>query len=164
MTSGLSLAISVELTPSASEYWAGALAEPNPAPSLSSAASFQGVEPLPLPPHSFLGRPTGTTPSAMATSSFTQDTVATRVGCFSMVVLPNTCSMVTGNAVLPLELPASATVVAGPVLYADRVRAAAASTEAAFPAEENSVRRVGTGPGKRGNDTGLLESGWSKLK
>src|SRR6478609_509885 len=120
MTSGLSFAISVKLMPSASEYWTGALAEPNPAPSLSSAASFHGVEPLLLPPHSFLGTPTGTTPRAMATSSFTQDTVATRVGCFSMVVLPYTCSMVTGKAVL-LELPASATVVAGPVLHADSV-------------------------------------------
>src|SRR6478736_5282252 len=150
MTSGLSLAISVKLIPSASEYWAGALAEPNPAPSCSRAASFHGVEPLLLPPHSFLGTPTGTTPRAMATSSFTQDTVATRVGCFSMV---------TGNAVLPLELPASATVVAGPVLHADSVRVAAASSAAALPAEENSIRRVGEGPGKRGNVTGLLESG-----
>jgi hypothetical protein len=95
----------------------------------------------------------------MATSSFTQETVATRAGCFSMVVLPYTCSMVTGNAVLLLELPVSATVVAGPVLHADSVRAAAASTVPALTAEENSVRRVGAGPGKRGNVTGLLESG-----
>ena len=58
MTSGASLAISVKLMPSASEYWTGALADPNPAPSFSSAASFQGVDPLSLPPHSFLGIPT----------------------------------------------------------------------------------------------------------
>src|SRR5688500_19166810 len=86
MTSGVSLAISVKLMPSASEYWAGALSEPKPAPRSSSAASFQGVEPLSLPPHSFLGTPTGTTPRAMATSSLTQDTVTTRFGCSLMVV------------------------------------------------------------------------------
>src|SRR5690242_3277657 len=69
MTSGLSLAISVKLMPSASEYWTGALAEPNPAPSCSRAASFHGVEPLPLPPHSFLGTPTGTTPTTAAVAA-----------------------------------------------------------------------------------------------
>ena len=97
MTSGVSLAISVKLMPSASEYWTGAFSVPKPAPSSSRAASFQGVEPLSLPPHSFLGTPTGTTPRAMATSSLTQETVATRFGCFSMVVSPKACLMVTGN-------------------------------------------------------------------
>ena len=100
MTSGLSLAISVKLMPSASENWAGAFSEPKPAPSFSRAASFQGVEPLSLPPHSFFGMPTGTTPRAMATSSLTQETVTTRLGCSLMVVSPKTCLMVTGNCVL----------------------------------------------------------------
>jgi hypothetical protein len=95
----------------------------------------------------------------MATSSFTHETVATRVGCFSMVVWPNMCSTVTGNWALLLELPASAADEAGPVLQPESVRAAAASTAAALPAEEKSVRRVERGPGKRGDVTGLLESG-----
>ena len=59
MTSGLVLAISVKLMPSASEYWTGAFAVPMPAPTFSRAASFHGVEPLSLPPQSFLGMPTG---------------------------------------------------------------------------------------------------------
>src|SRR5215207_7461612 len=157
MTSGVSLAISVKLMPSASEYCAGALSEPKPAPRSSSAASFQGVEPWSLPPHSFLGTPTGTTPRAMATSSLTQETVATRVGSFSMMVLPKTCSMVTGNCEL-LELEALASVVedAGPVEHAERVSAAAARTAVALPADLNSVRRVALGPEKRGEVTELL--------
>src|SRR5688500_16299190 len=100
MTSGLSLAISVKLMPSASEYCTGALSEPKPAPSFSRAASLQGVEPLSLPPHSFFGTPTGTTSKAMATSSLTQDTVATRWGLALMVVSPKACLMVTGNCEL----------------------------------------------------------------
>src|SRR5512134_780863 len=124
MTSGLSLAISVKLTPSASDYWTGALSEPKPAPSFSSAASFHGVDPLSLPPHSFFGTPTGTTPRASATSSLTQDTVTTRVGCSLMMVSPNTCLMVTGNAELAAWRGASAAVgLAGPVEQAVRERA-----------------------------------------
>ena len=112
MTSGLSLAISVKLMPSASEYWTGALSVPKPAPSFSRAASFHGVEPLSLPPQSILGTPTGTTPRAMATSSLTQETVTTRLGCSLMVVSPKACLMVTGNWEL-LELEALASERAG---------------------------------------------------
>src|SRR6188472_147272 len=121
MTSGLSLAISVKLTPSASENWAGALAEPKPAPRSSSAASFHGVEPWSLPPHSFFGTPTGTTPRAIATSSLTQETVTTRFGCSLTIVSPNACLMVTGKAELADWLGASAAVeLAGPVEQAVR--------------------------------------------
>ena len=133
MTSGFSLAISVKLMPSASENWAGALLGPKPAPSFSSAASFQGVEPLSLPPHSFLGTPTGTTPRAIATSSLTQETVTTRLGCSLMVVSPKTCLMVTGKAVLAGWLEASAAVEpAGPVEQA--VRASATAARGSCPA------------------------------
>ena len=56
----------------------------------------------------------------MATSSLTQETVATRVGCFSMVVLPNTWSMVTGNcALLEVGALAADVDVAGPVELID---------------------------------------------
>ena len=81
------------------------------------------------------------------------------MGCFSMVVLPNACSMVTGNWVL-LELDAveSELEVAGPVEQAERVSAAAARTAVALPADFNSVRRVALGPGKRGEVTELLKS------
>jgi hypothetical protein len=73
--------------------------------------------------------------------------------------VPKTCSMVTGNAALLLELPASATEEAGPVEQAESVSAAAAKTAPALPAEENRVRREGRGPGKRGEVTGLLQWG-----
>jgi hypothetical protein len=79
-----------------------------------------------------------------------------RVGCFSMVVSPYACLIVTGNWVLLPEPVASDTDVAGPVLQAESVRVAAANTAAAFPAEEKRVRRLATGPGKRGCVTGLL--------
>ncbi|BCW56462.1 hypothetical protein StoSoilB19_38360 [Arthrobacter sp. StoSoilB19] len=72
--------------------------------------------------------------------------------------------MVTGNWVLLPVPPVPATEEAGPVLQADRVKAAAASTAAALPAEEKSVRRVERGPEKRGDVTGLLGSSCWKLK
>src|SRR5690349_17995634 len=97
----------------------------------------------------------------METSSLTQETVATRVGCFSMIVLPKTCSIVTGNcALLELEAVESALELAGPVEQAERVSAAAARTAVALPADLNSVRRVVLGPGKRGEVTELLK--WLK--
>jgi hypothetical protein len=69
--------------------------------------------------------------------------------------------MVTGNCEL-LELVAVESVldVAGPVEQAERVRAAAARTAVALPADLNSLRRVVLGPGKRGEDTELLK--WLK--
>jgi hypothetical protein len=65
--------------------------------------------------------------------------------------------MVTGNCALLEAVPASETEEAGPVLQAERVNAAAATT-AALPALAKSVRREATGPGKRGDVTGLLRS------
>ena len=166
MTSGLSLAISVKLMPSASENWIGALSEPKPAPSFSSAASFHGVEPLLLPPHSFLGTPTGTTPSAMATSSLTQDTVTTRLGCSLMVVSPKTCLMVTGKCALVDNVAlASEAVETGPVEHAVRESAVAARTAVALPAVLSRERRVvpaaapprtACGPEKRGKSRNSL--------
>src|SRR3954462_1049339 len=145
MTSGFSLAISVKLMPSASENCAGALLVPNPAPSFSSAASFQGVDPWSLPPHSFLGTPTGTTPRASATSSLTHDTVTTRVGCSSMVVSPKTFLMVRGKAELAGWLDAPAAVgFAGPVEQAVRASATAATTAAARAVKKRERAAEGT--------------------
>src|SRR6476620_2630385 len=150
MRSGLSLAISVKLMPSASENWAGAFAEPKPAPSFASAASFHGVEPLSLPPHSFLGTPTGTTPRAMATSSLTQETVTTRLGCSLMVVSPKRCLTVTGKAMLTGRVGSSVAVErAGPVEQAVRVSATAARSAAARPAVLLKVRRPAGRPPER---------------
>src|SRR5688500_1315610 len=162
MTSGLSLAISVKLMPSASEYCTGAFSEPKLAPSFSRAASFQGVEPLSLPPHSVLGTPTGTTPRAMATSSLTQETVATRCGCLSMVVSPKACLMVTGSCALEDSAADEAEEeAAGPVEQPVRASAAAA-TAVALPAVLSKARREVAAPGtrpepeKRGEITELL--------
>ena len=157
MTSGLSLAISVKLMPSASENWTGAFVEPKPAPSFSSAASFHGVEPLSLPPHSFLGTPTGTTPRAMATSSLTQETVTTRLGCSLMVVSPKTCLMVTGNGELLAGWRRPASEAAGPVEQAVRVSATAARRLS--PCRRSWKAAAGGWPaerGKRGEATELL--------
>src|SRR4249919_475148 len=160
MTSGLSLAISVKLMPSASENWAGAFAEPKPAPSFSSAASFHGVEPLSLPPHSFLGTPTGTTPRAIATSSLTQETVTTRLGCSLMVVSPKRCLTVIGKAMLTGWVGASVAVErAGPVEQAVRVSATAARRAAARPAVLRTGRRPAgraAGGGESAEATELL--------
>ena len=129
ITSGEVFAISVKLMPSASEYCAGASSLPIGAPSFSRAASFHGVEPLALLPYSSLAIPTGTTPSARATSAFTQETVATRVGAFSIVVLPKAWSIVTGNASASADdepdAPLPSSVV--PVEQAARGRTSAAT-------------------------------------
>jgi ribosomal protein S7 len=93
----------------------------------------------------------------MAISSLAQEMVATRVGCFSMVVSPKACLMVTGNCeLLELEVLASDVEDAGPVEQAVRVSAAAARTAVALPADLKSVRRVALGPKKRGEVTELL--------
>ena len=160
MTSGLSLAISVKLMPSASENWTGALSEPKPAPSFSSAASFHGVEPLSLPPHSFLGTPTGTTPRAMATSSLTQETVTTRLGCSLMVVSPKTCLMVTGKCELSGWL-AGVRASKLPARWSKRSGKARRRPGGLWPAGGLERRRrpaaaAGAERGKRGEVTELL--------
>lgn len=69
---------------------------PSAASACCSAVSFQGVEPAALPPRSSFGMPTGTTPSASATSALTQETVAIRVGAAATVVSPKAWVTVTG--------------------------------------------------------------------
>src|SRR4051794_19658221 len=111
--------------PSDSENCAGAPALPIGAPSASRAVSFHGVEPCSLPPYSSFGIATGTTPRAIATSALTHETVATRVGCRSIVVEPKAWVMVTGKAsaaAVAGGAPAPAPAPAGPGEPAGRAR------------------------------------------
>src|SRR5690349_17266322 len=72
---------------------------------------------------------TGTTPRASTGSWSFQPTVRTRSGCFSIVVEPNLCAMLTGNAAA-VE-PDAAGVAALSSVDAQAVRVAAASRPAA---------------------------------
>ena len=77
-------------TPSVLVSTVGALALP------SSSVAHGKIAPGCLPNHSVVA--TGTTPSASSASCSRRPTTTTRSGCFSIVVEPYLCSIVTGKA------------------------------------------------------------------
>ena len=89
--SGCSAAIFSNWIPSVSVSTVGAGALP-------SAASAQGPMMPPAPSSNHLVEPTGTTPTARQSSCSLSPTVTTRRGSAVIVVSPNLCAMVTGNA------------------------------------------------------------------
>src|SRR5918997_4183124 len=81
--------------------------------------------------------PTGVIPRATAMSS--SPTVTTRLGGAGMVVLPNLCSMVTGNAALPLGGLGAGVSVVGEEPQARRTDQSIAVSAAKAPARVIAV-------------------------
>src|SRR5690348_14759748 len=84
---------------------------------------------------------TGTTPSASTGSWSFQPTVTTRSGCLSIVVVPNLCAMLTGNAAAADPEAAGAAAPSSSDPQAVRVAAASRPVATTVRARRHPLRR-----------------------